>query len=92
MQLFEVSIGYSRSEESDLEAFLSALENDIGAKRTPYFAKTGALDLVSFLVVSAIFVAGIEFIASSREFNRLFRPAVEDELKFLVSPFRSPEL
>jgi len=33
----------------------------------------------------------VEFIASSREFNTLFRPAVEDEFKFLVSPFRSPE-
>ena len=59
MQLLEVRFGYSRSEETDLKAFLSALENDIGDQRTPHFAKSGALDLVSFLQVSAILVAGI---------------------------------
>jgi len=36
MQLFKVSVDYSRSDESALEAFLNALESDIGAKRTPY--------------------------------------------------------
>ena len=59
MQLLEVSFGYRLSEETDLNAFLSALENDIGGERTPYFAKSGALDLVSFLQVSAILVAEI---------------------------------
>jgi hypothetical protein len=67
---------YNGSEEADLEALLSALEHDIGAERTPYF-KRGAVDLVSLLEVSVI--------------NGLLRPAVEDDFKFLVSPFRYPE-
>lgn len=59
MQLFDVSFSYSRSEETDLDAFLSALENDIGGERSPYFAKSGALDLISILQVSAGFIAGV---------------------------------
>jgi hypothetical protein len=59
MQPLEIRLGYRRSEEADLEAFLSALEGETGGERTPHFAKSGALDLVSFVEISAIFVVGV---------------------------------
>jgi hypothetical protein len=59
MQILELNFKYSRSEETDLDEFLRALQGEIGGERSPYFAKSGGLDLVSFLEVSALFIAGV---------------------------------
>ena len=49
MQLFHFDLTYRKSEEPKLEDFLTAIQEDIGATRTPYGGRAGALDLVTFV-------------------------------------------
>ena len=58
MQLWYLVLIYRKSEESELEDFLTALQQDIGGTRSPYDRRAGALDLVSFLELVVV-VAGI---------------------------------
>lgn len=59
MQSLEINFVYRKSEEDDLDAFLSNVQNEVGGDRKPYFSKHGALDLVSFLEISIILIAGV---------------------------------
>jgi hypothetical protein len=59
MQQIQINYVYRQSEEKELEAFLSSLQNEVGGEREPYGSRKGALDLVTFLELAIVFTAGI---------------------------------
>ena len=58
MRTLEVAYVYSSSEERRLESLLVNLETEIGGSRKPFYARGGAIDIVSFLELAVAFIAG----------------------------------
>ncbi len=59
MELCEIKYVYGQTEEAHLESFLASLQERLGGQRTPYFARGGAVDIVSLLELLVVFTAGI---------------------------------
>ncbi|URD51261.1 hypothetical protein [Chroococcidiopsis sp. CCNUC1] len=56
MEFLQIEYVYQHSEEQDLEAFLTELQNEVGGERSPYYSRGGAIDLVAFFGVVVAFV------------------------------------
>jgi hypothetical protein len=56
MDRFEIKYSYRGGNESTLATFLEELEKKVGGRREPYYAKGGAIDLVSFLEITVSFI------------------------------------
>lgn len=54
-----IHLSYAESDTEELAPLIEILETNLGAERKPYFVSGGAIDLVTFLSISATYFAGI---------------------------------